>query len=143
MRHLSAVAKTQAAAPPPLSATISPFEALRQSLNLPLYAMVGDAIHFTIGENLNVVAVHGKNKKLMLIVELAKMTSLSAADWQHLALYLSDNHNHPDLGRLIVMEQQLSMAWSHPAQTPAQEWVTQAHQAMHWAIGVRAVIFRK
>jgi hypothetical protein len=139
------LAKTPTIAPPTPNQrhTMSPFEALRQLLELPQCAMVGDAIHFLIGEGLNVVAVHGKNQNIMLIVELANMTALTAADWQKLALHLSDNHNHPNLGRLMVMDNQVSMAWSHPNQINPAEWVTQARQAMHWAMDVREVIFGK
>jgi hypothetical protein len=145
MRPSYLMAKTQAAAPQKLRPqhTISPFEALRQSLDLPPCAMVGDAIHFLIGEGQNVVAVHGKKQNLMLIVELADMSALSAADWQKLVLHLSDNHNHPNLGRLMVMDNQVSMAWSHPTQMNPAEWVAQARQAMHWAMGAREIIFGK
>jgi hypothetical protein len=116
------------------------FEALRQSLDLPPTAIVGDALHFLIGPDMNVVALLSDAGRLLLLVELADMDRLLAEDWQRLALHLSSHFDDDGMGRLIVLDRKLSMAWSHDGETEPGEWAEAARQAMLWCTGARELL---
>ncbi len=118
----------------------SAFEALRQSLELPESALVGDALHFLIGENMNVVALMSETQRLLLLVELAPMEQLSAKDWQRLIMHLSSHFDDDTMGRLMVLDRKLSMAWSSPADIDPLIWVPMARAAMLWCTGTRELI---
>jgi hypothetical protein len=138
---------TATAKPKPQSQTVEAgslatgaFEALRQSLELPASAMVGDALHFLIGENMNVVALMSETQRLLLLVELAPMEQLSAKDWQKLIMHLSSHFDDDTMGRLMVLDRKLSMAWSYPADIDPLMWVPMARAAMLWCAGARELI---
>jgi hypothetical protein len=121
-----------------LSQPTNPFEALRQSLELPASAMVGDALHFLIGDGMNVVVLMSDANRLLLLVELAPMEILQAKDWQRLVTHLSSHFDDDTMGRLMVLDHKLSMAWSHPGDIDTDVWVEQANIAMKWCRGARA-----
>ncbi len=58
------------------------FEALRLSLELAPDAVVGDALHFVIGEDMNVVALRSEDAQLMLLVEISPMDKLQIVNCQ-------------------------------------------------------------
>jgi hypothetical protein len=120
--------------------TISPFEALRQKLALPPSALVGDALHFLIGDNMNVVALMSDSQRILLLVELAPMDQLRASDWQRLIKHLSSHFDDDTMGRLMVLDSKLSMAWSYPESIDPTTWVKLARAAMLWCTGARALI---
>jgi hypothetical protein len=126
--------------PPGRSALVPHFEALRQTLDLPPTAMVGDALHFLIGPDMNVVVLLSDNGQLLLLVELADMDSLLAQDWQRLALHLSSHFDDSSMGRLIVLDRKLSMAWSHASEMDPESWVQCAKEAMLWCTGARELL---
>jgi hypothetical protein len=116
------------------------FEALRLALGLPPAAMVGDALHFLIGPDMNVVAVVSSAGRILLLVELIEMKLLQAEDWQRLAMHLSPHFEDEAMGRPVVLDDRLSMAWSHPAQIEPELWAQEAQQAMAWCAGTRALL---
>jgi hypothetical protein len=125
---------------PAADEAISPFEALRQALQLPQSALVGDALHFLIGDNMNVVALMSDAQRLLLLVELAPMEQLQAKDWQRLITHLSSHFDDDTMGRMMVLDRKLSMAWSHPDNIDPDTWVKLARAAMLWCTGARALI---
>jgi hypothetical protein len=122
------------------SSVLPHLEALRHSLDLPPNALVGDALHFLIGRDMNVVVLPSDGGRLLLLVELADMDGLSAQDWQRLALHLSSHFDDESMGRLIVLDRKLSMAWSHDASIEPDIWSQQARQAMLWCTGARELL---
>jgi hypothetical protein len=122
------------------SSVLPHLEALRSSLDLPPNALVGDALHFLIGPDMNVVVLPSDGGRLLLLVELADMDGLSAQDWQRLALHLSSHFDDESMGRLIVLDRKLSMAWSHDASIEPDIWSQQARQAMLWCTGARELL---
>jgi hypothetical protein len=119
---------------------LSHFEALRLALDLPPTALVGEALHFLIGPDMNVVTLMSTRGRVLLLVELIEMKSLKAEDWQRLAMHLSSHFDDEAMGRLIVLEGRLSMAWSHSVETAPDLWAQQAQQAMAWCTGTRALL---
>jgi hypothetical protein len=126
--------------PPSRAALLPHFDALRQSLDLPPTALVGDALHFLIGPDMNVVVLLSDNGQLLLLVELVDMDMLLAQDWQRLALHLSSHFDDASMGRLIVLDRKLSMAWSDPAEIDPEVWVLRAKEAMLWCTGARELL---
>ncbi len=126
--------------PPSRSPVLPHLEALRQSLDLPPSALVGDALHFLIGPDMNVVVLLSDGGRLLLLVELADMDGLLAQDWQRLALHLSSHFDDDSMGRLIVLDRKLSMAWSHDTAVEPEFWAQQARAAMLWCTGARELL---
>ena len=126
--------------PPGRSALLPHFDALRLELDLPPTALVGDALHFLIGPDMNVVVLLSDSGQLLLLVELIDMDALSAQDWQRLAMHLSSHFDDDSMGRLIVLDRKLSMAWSHSTETDPRAWVQQAKEAMLWCTGARELL---
>jgi hypothetical protein len=118
----------------------SHFESLRDSLNLSPSALVGDALHFLIGPDMNVVALMSERGDILLLVELVEMKSLEAEDWQRLAMHLSAHFDDESMGRIIVLDGRLSMAWRYPVGVDIDLWVHEAQQAMAWCAGTRAML---
>ncbi len=116
------------------------FELLRLSLDLPPAAVVGDALHFLIGPDMNVVALVSDGGRILLLVELTEMKSLEAEDWQRFAMHLSSHFDDDCMGRIIVLDGRLSMAWSHPIGIEPELWVQEAQHAMAWCTGARALL---
>ena len=116
------------------------FESLRRFLDLPPSAVVGDALHFLIGPDMNVVALPSQAGRLLLLVELSDMDRLLAEDWQRLAMHLSAHFDDDSMGRLIVLDRKLSMAWSHDSATDPGEWAEAAREAMLWCTGTRELL---
>jgi hypothetical protein len=116
------------------------FESLRLALDLPPTALVGDALHFLIGPDMNVVVLMSDGGQLLLLVELTDMDLLLAEDWQRLALHLSAHFDDDTMGRLIVLDRKLSMAWSHSLDIEPDLWVQQARSAMLWCTGARELL---
>lgn len=116
------------------------FELLRRSLDLPSAAMVGDALHFLIGPDMNVVALLSDGGRILLMVELIEMKSLDVGDWQRLAMHLSSHFDDDHMGRIIVLDGRLSMAWSYSVDLEPELWVQDALQAMAWCTGARSLL---
>ena len=116
------------------------FELLRSSLDLPPAALVGDALHFLIGPDMNVVALLSDGGRILLLVELIEMKSLDVGDWQRLAMHLSSHFDDGRMGRIIVLDGRLSMAWSHSVDVEPELWVQEAQQAMAWCTGARVLL---
>jgi hypothetical protein len=116
------------------------FESLRLSLDLPASALVEDALHFLIGPDMNVVALTSGAGRLLLLVELADMDHLVAEDWQRLALHLSSHFDDDRMGRLIVLDRKLSMAWSYDLSMEPVHWADACREAMLWCTGTRSLL---
>lgn len=116
------------------------FESLRLSLDLPPTALVGDALHFVIGPSMNVVALLSGDSRILLLVELIELHSLEVVDWQRLVMHLSSHFDDECMGRLIVLDGRLSMAWSYSTEMEPDLWAQEAHQAMAWCTGARALL---
>ncbi len=116
------------------------FESLRKLLDLPESALVEDALHFLIGPDMNVVALTSAAGRLLLLVELSEMDRLLAQDWQRLAMHLSSHFDDESMGRLIVLDRKLSMAWSYDIDTDPHLWAQTARQAMLWCTGARQLL---
>jgi hypothetical protein len=116
------------------------FEALRKLLDLPASALVEDALHFLIGPDMNVVALTSAAGRLLLLVELSDMDRLVAQDWQRLALHLSSHFDDDSMGRLIVLDRKLSMAWSYELDLDPDRWAQHARHAMLWCTGARQLL---
>jgi hypothetical protein len=120
--------------------SVDHFDVLAKALELPEHTLVGDAIHFMIGDGLSVVGVRSEKKQLLLLVELLPMDHLSSRDWQRLIEHLSAQINAPQVGRLMVMDKQLSLAWSFPDSIDLTTWTTQARLALLHSLEVHQVI---
>jgi hypothetical protein len=116
------------------------FESLRKLLDLPASALVEDALHFLIGPDMNVVALTSAAGRLLLLVELSDMDRLVAQDWQRLALHLSSHFDDDGMGRLMVLDRKLSMAWSFEVDVDPELWAQYAKQAMLWCTGARQLL---
>ncbi len=131
---------TRSTQPKKLSPGLHHFESLRHSLNLSPSAMVGDALHFLIGPDMNVVALMSERGDILLLVELVETTALDAEDWQRFAMHLSSHFDDENMGRVIVLDGRLSMAWAYPAAVDIDLWVHEAQLAMAWCAGARAML---
>ncbi len=116
------------------------FETLRKLLDLPESALVEDALHFLIGPDMNVVALTSAAGRLLLLVELSDMDRLLAQDWQRLAMHLSSHFDDDSMGRLMVLDRKLSMAWSYDIDIDPHLWAHTARQAMLWCTGARQLL---
>jgi hypothetical protein len=129
-------------APSPTAAptSLDHFDALAKALELPAHTLVGDAIHFMIGDGLSVVGVRSEKKQLLLLIELIPMDHLRNRDWQRLVEHLSSQINAPQVGRLMVMDKQLSLAWSFPDSIDLTTWTIQARLALLNSLEVHQVV---
>ena len=93
-----------------------------------------------IGPNMNVVALLSDDSRILLLVELIELDSLEVEDWQRLVMHLSSHFDDESMGRIIVLDGRLSMAWSHSTEMEPDLWAQGAHQAMAWCIGARALL---
>jgi hypothetical protein len=116
------------------------FEALRQALSLPLATLVDDALCFQIGNAMKVTALLSERGQYLLLVELVELNLLTAEDWQRLVIHLSSHFDDERVGRLLVLDSQLCLAWLRSPQIPPDLWVQEAKQAMLWCLGARELV---
>ncbi len=116
------------------------FESLRKLLDLPESALVDDALHFMIGPDMNVVALPSAAGRLLLVVELSDMNRLLVQDWQRLVMHLSSHFDDDSMGRLLVLDKKLSMAWSCENDVDPDLWAQHAKEAMLWCTGTRQLL---
>ena len=120
--------------------TVPHFEALRQSLSLPLTSVIDDVLTFQIGDGITVTALLSDDGQRLLLIELIDTGSLSPDGWQRVVAHTTSGLHDDALGTLIVLDNKLSMVWADHLETEPAQWVHEAKLAMRWCLRVRKLI---
>ena len=120
--------------------TVAHFEALRQSLSLPLTSVIDDVLTFQIGDGMTVTAMLSEEGGRLLLVDLIDIDPLPLNGWQRIVSHLASRLHDDTVGTLLVLDNKLSMVWVDCSEAEPLRWVQEVRRAMLWCLRARKLI---